>query len=167
MEPAQPTEEEGVPPTSAEPEPADTMEPAPAGEEPEDEDMSQLPNEVWALVASFVGEPRDLGRLACVSKRFTEAVIADPDRASSVEGGDAPTVSTHPTLKSRVRYIGPFLTGCAWLQAPAVWSVVEEGARLAAARPSATVAGGYGIDLQLEIEPHDVWTVRLRRPTPQ
>jgi hypothetical protein len=41
------------------------------------------------------------------------------------------------------------------------------GARLAAARPSATVAGGYDIDLQLEIEPHDVWTVRLRRPTPQ
>jgi len=44
---------------------------------------------------------------------------------------------------------------------------LQMGARLAAARPSATVAGGYDIDLRLEIEPHDVWTVRLRRPAPQ
>ena len=38
------------------------------------------------------------------------------------------------------------------------------GARRVPARPSGAGAEGYDVDLVFEIEPHDVWTARLRRP---
>ena len=122
-----------------EPEPERTPEPV-----DDVELIQETPDEVWALVASFIRWPRDLGRLSCVARRFTEPVIRAPEQYDS--GGSGSGGGSEAK----------------W------WSVVEEGARLQvlgdstkSRRSTSTIAEGLTpLDTAttgLPIEVLDLW----------
>ena len=86
------TAEEGVPPDAepraeAEPEPEPEPDPQPAPPKPLAWPCDEFPDEALALICRFLG-PRELGRLACVARRFTEPTLTEPRTASGLGGGD-------------------------------------------------------------------------------
>jgi hypothetical protein len=60
--------------------------------------LGALPLTVVARICSFLSS-RDLGRLACVFRRFTEASLRDPDggpKLSAIEEGARLGAMAHP-----------------------------------------------------------------------
>lgn len=93
----------------------------------------EFPDEVLAVVCSFLG-PRELGRLACVARRFTEPTLTEPGGGGG--GG----------------------TGGAQLLSP-----IEEGTRLRLAASGGSGSGG-GATVRLEGETwvRALWRVQYR-----
>ena len=59
----------------------------------------ELPDEALSAISSFLADVKDLGRLACVSRRFSERVLRDPGSGESlsvVEDGARLAVLRHP-----------------------------------------------------------------------
>eukprot|EP01043_Picozoa_sp_COSAG02_P079045 COSAG02_NODE_18091_length_961_cov_2.990719_1_plen_227_part_10 len=57
--------------------------PSTADDEWEEDLFAPVPDEAVALICSFLGA-QDLGRMACVARRFTERVLTEPDIADKV-----------------------------------------------------------------------------------
>eukprot|EP01043_Picozoa_sp_COSAG02_P062386 COSAG02_NODE_8594_length_2510_cov_4.564201_1_plen_370_part_00 len=63
--------------------------PAADSDEQEEDLFAPVPDEAVALLCSFLGV-RELGRIACVARRFTERVLSEPDvvdKVSAIEQG--------------------------------------------------------------------------------
>eukprot|EP01046_Picozoa_sp_COSAG06_P000874 COSAG06_NODE_25_length_32611_cov_10.451160_13_plen_524_part_00 len=61
--------------------------------------LMELPDEALSAISSFLADVKDLGRLACVSRRFSERVLRDPGSGESlsvVEDGARLAVLRHP-----------------------------------------------------------------------